>query len=103
MPPRPEFEDGIPDDVIGLRLLRQGHHHSTRPDDSHFFPRNLPDRSAQKFLVVERNICDDAHSWLNDVGRIQAPTHPDFEHRDSNFPSAEILERDRIPRICRYS
>ena len=54
--PRSQLQNRVSDHVVGLRLLRQRHHHTAGADDSRLLARDLSHRVAQKLLVIERNV-----------------------------------------------
>ena len=54
-----------------------------------FSASNLSHGIAQKFLMIERNIGNDADPRLHYVRRIQPPAHTDFEHRNLHLPPRE--------------
>ena len=85
----------MPDHVVRLRMLRQRHHNSVRPDDACFLARNFGDGVAKIFLMVERDIGNHRDHRLDHIGRVQASAHADFEHRDLNPHAGEILEGHR--------
>ena len=43
--------------------------------------------------MVQRNIRNHAHPWLNHVGGIQSPAHAYFEHGQIDFPPRKIFKR----------
>src|SRR5215471_19824309 len=53
---RVQIKDRIPDDVVGFRLLRKGHHNSSGPNNPSLLPRNLANRISQELLMIERNV-----------------------------------------------
>src|ERR1700733_9835802 len=82
-----EIKNRIPDYVISLWLLWQGHNDSSAPDDAHFLARNLTHRIAQKLLMIKRDIRDPAPQRFDHVRRIQPPAHPDLKYSDIDpFP-----------------
>ncbi len=65
------------------------------PDDPCLLARNLGHRVPKIFLMIERNVGDDADPRLDHIGRIETSAHADFEHRDVDSLAREIFERDR--------
>ena len=102
-------KDRVPDDVIRFGLLRQSHDNALRTDDPGLLPCDFAHCISKKFLMIERNIGNHAHSWFNYVRRIQPPTHADFEDRNLHLLAREVqecdgrhhLEEARMPRQCR--
>src|SRR5258706_11899996 len=68
------------------------HGNTARADDAGLFARNFGDGAAQILLVVESYIPDHADARLDDVGRIEASSHTDFEDRDFDWNFGEMLE-----------
>ncbi len=74
-------------------MLRQGDHHSALADDANLLARNLGDRVAQILLMVERDVSYDREERLDDIGRVQAAAHPNFQHCNLDAHAGEVLKR----------
>src|SRR5581483_2619038 len=87
-------ENGISDDIIRCGLLRQGYNDAARTDDPSFLKCDLGDRIAQEFLMVERDVSNDADQRLDDVGCVEAAAHSDFEDCNVDALGREVAESD---------
>src|SRR5579883_933296 len=92
--PGAELENRVADDVVGFRGLGEGHDGGAGTDDAGLLPGNLGHGVAQKFLVVQRDVGDNADAGLDDVGGVKAAAHADFEDREVELLAREILEGD---------
>jgi hypothetical protein len=77
---RPEIQDRIADDIVGFGQLRQRYNRPAGTNDAGFFACDFANRIAKIFLMIERDVGDDAYARVDNVGGVQAAAHADFEH-----------------------
>src|SRR5208282_2792947 len=86
------IQDCVSDHVVGFGQLRQRYHNAARTNDAGFFAGNLGDGFAQIFLVIERDVGDDAEARFHDIGGIQAAAHAHFEHNHVGAAAREVFK-----------
>jgi len=87
-----QFQNRAANHVIGLWLLGQGYRDALSAQDTCLFGSDFSHRIAKKFLVVERDVGDDADAWFHYIGCIQSTAHPNFEHRELDSLARKMLE-----------
>src|SRR5262245_60717961 len=63
-------------------------------DDASLFRGDLLKTVAQIFLMIIAHVRDDGYAWIHNVGCVQTPTQPNFEHRNLDALLREIVEGD---------
>ena len=73
-------------------MLGQGDQGAVGAEDAGLFASDGGDGGAEPFGVVERDVGDDGEERIDDVGRVEAAAHADFEDCDIDGGVSEVEE-----------
>jgi hypothetical protein len=85
-------ENRITDDIVGFRRLWECHDDAAWTDDAGLLAGDLGEGVSEKFLMIERDVGNDANPRFDDIGGVEASAHADFEDGNVDLLAGEIFE-----------